>query len=104
LRGLTEAGRKLKQDATELVRIDQRRYPLLELFHLLRSPVAFLMRKLLPGFHRELEVGRRPFRPILCCLRSAWPVKRGVDFDGVEVAGIEFEFVDLRERIKDSGP
>ena len=57
-----------------------------EFFPFGRSPVPFLMRKLLPHLDRKIEIIRRAFRPRLGSFRGAWSVERGIDFDRVEVS------------------
>ena len=82
--GFLEAGWKLKQNAPELFGLDQRQNPGLEFFDFGGRPIPFFVRELLPGFDREFEILRGPFRPAFRGLRGARAVKGGVDLNSVE--------------------
>src|SRR5262249_35696463 len=103
-RCVTKTRRKLKKNAPELAGFGERRDALFEFVDICLGPSVFLVCELLPGFDSELEVVWRPLRPTLRSFRSAWPVKRGIDFHCVEVPRIELQFIGPRERIEESCP
>src|SRR5438270_6566515 len=88
-RSLPEAGWKLEQDAAEFARFNEWMYSFFELFNRCRSPVALLVGELLPGFEGKFEIRGSALRPAFGGLGSARTIKRGIDFDGVEVSRIE---------------
>ena len=63
-----------------------------------------VVRELLPGLDRELELSRRARNPALRCFGSAWAIESGIHFDGIEIPRIELQFVAFFEGIEDSGP
>src|SRR5436190_15989907 len=103
-RRMPEARGKLKQNATELVRLNQRQYALFELFNFDSRPFVFVVSELLPGLDRELEISRRALRPTFRSRCGARPIKSGIDLDRVKVSRIELEFVRFRQRIEHTGP
>jgi hypothetical protein len=76
----------LKQKAPELAGFGKGQNASFEFFHFGRSPVAFLVRELLPYFDRKLEILGRALRPGFGGFWNAWPVESGIDFDRVEVS------------------
>jgi len=84
-----EAGRKLKENATELAGFSNRGDSLPELVHIARKPEFLCMGELLPCFHRELEALGSSIDPILSGLRRARTIESGVDFDRVEIPRVE---------------
>src|SRR3954463_12437822 len=103
-RCVPEAGRKLKQQATDLGCFGERQYPCLELLEFGGRPCAFAMGELLPYLDRKLEIIRRPAGPALRGFGTARTIKRGIDFDGIKVARVKLQLVRSGEGIKQSSP
>src|SRR5262245_35801527 len=101
---MSETGRKLEQNAAQLFRLCKRGDAGFEFLYLVERALALLMGELLPGFQSELEVVRRTLDPAFGHLLGAWPIKRRIDFDGVEVARIKLKLIRFRKRIKNAGP
>ena len=101
---MSEARRKLKEEAAQFFGLHERLNSLFELFHLGGSPLAFLTRELLPRFDGEFETLGCAFGPAFRCFRGAGPVESRIDFDGVEVSRIELQLVGFRKGIKDAVP
>src|SRR5262249_33138522 len=104
LRRVPEARRKLKQNTTELVRLEQGQDAFFELVHLFNRPLTFLVSELLPRFDSELEVFRRTLCPTFGSLGSARPIESRIDFDCIEISRIELQLIGLRQRIEETRP
>ena len=101
---MPEAGGKLKQQAAQFGRLHQGHDSRLEFFDLCRGPFMITMRELLPDLHREFKIVRCALSPALCASWITRPVERRIDFNGVEIPGIEFQLISFQQRVEDTGP
>ena len=62
------------------------------------------MRKLPPDFDGEFEAWRGAIRATFRCLWITGMIKRRIDFDRIEVPGIETKLVSLLQGIENAGP
>ena len=99
-----KAGGKLKEDASEFPCRSQRSDTLLEDSQILRQDRRFSVGEVLPGLHGEFKAWGRAFCPAFRRFGVAGVIEGRIDFDRIEVTGIEAKLVGLSERIEDTGP
>ena len=104
VRLVAKAGRELRQQRTELAGWRERIDGGAELVDVLLREIPGVLprglliharvRELLVQLERELEGGRRAIHPALSRGRRRDPVERRIDFDRVEVLGVEAQLVE----------
>jgi hypothetical protein len=95
---------KLKKETSELPGFSNGRNAFFENLNIARQTRRCRVRELLPEFYCEFELIRRAFCPARSSLGITRVVERRIDFNSVEVAGIETKLVDFPERIENAGP